>query len=74
MNWCRRHSVSLMFCIGWLVTTLLSKYVKYGTWWCDFWLGLSTGFAVGAIAIVIYTVGYEPDADPTKKPRQGQDQ
>lgn len=77
IQWCRRcwktHSLSMSLTTGALVCTAVSKFVEYGTWWCDFWLSVATGFWTALVVTVLSKFTWEKDADPTKPPEQSND-
>lgn len=72
--WCRRywlnHSLRVVLLIGALITTGLSRWVEYGTWAADFWLGVSGAFWTAYIINTAARYTWDKDADPTVRPKK----
>lgn len=72
--WCRRywrnHSLRVVLLLGALLTTWLSRYVEYGTWAADFWLGIAGAFWTAVIVNTAARYTWDKDADPTTPPKK----
>ncbi|MGH8074257.1 MAG: hypothetical protein ACREO4_09305 [Lysobacter sp.] len=74
LDYCRRywrnHSLRVVLGLGALITTALSRWVEYGTWEADFWLGLSGAFWTTLVINTAARYTWDKDADPTVKPKK----
>lgn len=73
-RWCcrywRNHSLRVVLLLAALLSTWLSRYVEYGTWAADFWLGVSGAFWTAAIINTAARYTWDKDADPTTPPKK----